>query len=88
MQEGTFKHISTATTTLVKTGAGVLHNIVINTTSAGAITVYDGIDNTGAVIGIIAASAPVGSNFKYGVGFKTGLTIVTAGASDITVSRD
>lgn len=81
-----YKNIAAATTTLVKTGGGVLHTLVINTTAAAAITIYDGLDTGGAKIATIAASPNIGSSFRYDVAFITGLTIVTAGASDVTVS--
>lgn len=80
-----YKNITTAVTTLVKTGAGTLRSITINTTTAFTITIYDNTSAAGAKIATIAASPAIGSNFYYDVGFTTGLTIVTAGASDITV---
>lgn len=81
-----YKNIATATTTVVKSGAGVLHGIVINTTAAATITVYDNTSAAGTKIATIAASPVIGSTFLYDIAFSTGLTIVTAGASDITVS--
>jgi hypothetical protein len=83
--EATASHISTATTTTVKSGAGFLHAITVNTTAAGSITIYDNTTATGTVLAVIKASVLEGT-FVYNVGFATGLTIVTAGASDITVS--
>lgn len=81
-----YNNISTATTTLVKTGTGVLHAITINTTAAAIITIYDSLLGSGTKIGTIAASPAIGSTFRFDVAFITGLTIVTAGSSDITVS--
>lgn len=81
-----YNNISTGTTTLVKTGTGVLHAITINTTAAAIITIYDSLLGSGTKIGTIAASPAIGSTFRFDVAFATGLTIVTAGASDITVS--
>lgn len=86
MQPYNFTNIATNTTTLVKTGGGILHGITINTTAASAITVYDSLTATGTKIATIAASPAIGQNFTYDVSFTIGLTIVTAGASDITVS--
>lgn len=82
----THKNIAGAATTVVKSGAGVLHNITVNTTAAGTITVYDNTSGAGTKIATIAASPVVGSCFQFDVSFTTGLTIVTAAASDITVS--
>jgi hypothetical protein len=80
-----YTNITTATTTTVKSGRGVLRSLVVNTTTAFAITIYDNTSAAGTKIATIAASAAVGTNFSYNVRFHTGLTIVTAGASDITV---
>ncbi len=84
-----YNHISTATTTVVKTEAGILHAISVNSkgTIASAITVYDNTAASGAVIGIID-SLNLSGVFVFDVAFSTGLTIVTTGtvAPDITVS--
>lgn len=80
-----YSNISTATTTVVKASAGVLHTIVVNTTAAGAITVYDNTSGSGTKIATLKAS--IGENtYMFDTAFTTGLTIVTAGASDITVT--
>lgn len=81
-----YTNITTATTTVVKSGTGILHGIVINTTAAATITIYDNTSAAGTKIATIAASPAIGSTFTYNVAFATGLTIVTAGASDITVA--
>lgn len=78
-------NITSATTTVVKTGAGVLHTIVLGTTAAGAITIYDNTAGSGTKIGILKASIVEGT-YIYDVAFATGLTIVTAAASDLTVT--
>lgn len=75
-----------STTTTVKSGPGVLHSITINTTAASAITLYDNTAGSGTKLGTIAASIPIGSSLIYDSAFTTGLTIVTAGASDLTVN--
>ena len=81
-----FNNIATQTTTVVKTGSGHLHSITINTTAAAAITIYDNTAGSGTTIATIAASPAIGSTFLFDVAFNTGLTIVTAGASNITVA--
>lgn len=73
-------------TTTIKSGVGVLHAITINTTAASAITIYDNTAGSGTKIATIAASPAIGSTFRFDVAFTTGLTVVLAGASDITVS--
>jgi len=78
-------NITSATTTTVKSGAGYLFSITVNTTAAGTITIYDNTTNSGTKIGTLKAS--VGEQtFFYCCSFTTGLTVVTAAASDITVT--
>lgn len=79
-----YTNITSATTTTVKSGKGVLRSININTTAAGAITVYDNTAASGTKIATFPSSAVVGTR-DFGCRFGTGLTIVTAAASDITV---
>lgn len=78
-------YISTATTTTVKTGAGFLHSITLGETAAGAITIYDNTAGSGTVINVLKASIAE-QTFEFNVAFGTGLTIVTAGASKLSVS--
>lgn len=86
LQPFNHKNIAGAATTVVKSGAGVLHTMTVNTTAAGAITIYDNTSAAGTKIATIAASVPIGSTFTFDVAYATGLTIVTAAASDLTVS--
>lgn len=80
-----FVNINSATTTVVKSGSGYLKSVTVNTTAAGTITIYDNTAGSGAVVAVLATSvAP--QTFHYDITFTTGLTIVTAAASDITVS--
>ena len=80
-----YTNISTQTTTQVFSGPCRLIRIVINTTAAGAITVVDNTSGTTPPVATIAASPVIGSVFYYGIKLTTGLRIVTAAASDITV---
>jgi hypothetical protein len=82
---GSGSYISSATTTTVKSGAGVLHAIVIGETAAGAITIYDNTAASGTTIGVLKASIVEGT-YIFDRAFSTGLTIVTAGASKLHVS--
>jgi hypothetical protein len=83
----TYKHISGGATTWVcKYGAGNLHRITLNNPTNNSITVYDGISVAGAVIAVInpgSSATPV--TLDYNLPFATGLTIVTAGAPDLTI---
>jgi len=85
----TFKstYISTATTTTCKTGRGVLKSITLGETAAGAITVYDNTAGSGTVLAVLKASIAE-QTFTFDLCFDVGLTIVTAGASKLTVSYE
>ena len=77
------------TTTVVRTGSGILHSITFNKPVAtGVVTVYDNVAASGTVIGTITVPAsPIPVTLTYNVAFENGLTIVTAtAAQDITVS--
>ena len=81
-----YNHISTATTTILKYGAGMLHNVILNNPTNNTITIYDNTSAAGTVIAIInPGSSATPFNLDYHVPFSTGLTIVTAGTPDITV---
>lgn len=78
-------YISTATTTTVKSGAGFLHAITITEAVASTIVVYDNTAASGTILASFVASAGVGT-YQLNVSFATGCTVVTAGASKLTVS--
>lgn len=86
---GTAANITTNTTTTVKTGAGVLNSISINTkgASSNTATIYDNTAGSGTKLGTIDTTAAIGQ-INYGIAFSTGLTIVTATgtAADLTVN--
>lgn len=82
-----YNNINTKTTTTVKSGAGRVQGIQVNTLgTADTLTVYDNTAGSGTKIATIT-SPLLGSNFCVGAAFGTGLTIVTAGttAGDYTV---
>jgi uncharacterized protein YcfJ len=92
-QQQTFQYqnivLAAPTTTTVKSTAGVLHSICINTNAAGTATIYDNTVGSGTKIGTITGGVVgIGPICQiYDVAFWTGLTIVTATpAMDITVS--
>ena len=84
-----FRSITATGTTTIKTGAGVLHTVCINSlgTVASVVAIYDSTTATGTKIGTIN-SLTLGGSFVYDVAFSNGLTIATTGvlAPDITVS--
>ena len=82
----TFAYISTATTTQVKSGAGILHKIIINTPVAGTISLIDNTAGSTVNIGVVTMTADVKPfALEYDLGFSTGLRIITSVAADITV---
>jgi hypothetical protein len=87
-QQWQYANITTDATTLLKSSAGNLHSVCINTPAAtGTITIYDGLSASGTKIGTITSFAGGVVCQAYDVAFWTGLTVVTATAApDITVS--
>lgn len=80
-----YTYISTATTTTVKSGAGVLQSIIVNGGTTGTIIGYDNTAGSGPIIfsfDTTNALAP----FMFNIAFTTGLTIVTSAATKITVT--
>jgi len=78
-------YISTATTTVVKSGEGVLGAITITESVASTIIVYDNTSGSGTILASFVASAAV-QTYPLNVTYGTGLTVVTAGASKLTVA--
>lgn len=78
-------YIATATTTTVKSGTGRLGKIILGETAAGAITIYDNTAGSGTIIAVLKASIAE-QTFDFDLKFTTGLTIVTAGNSKLTVT--
>lgn len=84
-----YANILTATTTTVKSGAGVLHSVCLNTiNSTSTAQIYDNTAGSGTKIGLITQpSGALPNCLIYDVAFATGLTIVTTtGTPDYTVS--
>lgn len=86
-----FANITTATTTTVKSGAGYLHTVCINKeVASGIVAMFNNTAGSGATIGTITNPATLVTEgpvcATYDVYFSTGLTLVTTGAQDITVS--
>lgn len=80
-----YANVATNTTTTAKSGAGIFYGIVVNATAAGTITIYDNTSATGTKIGTLKSNIAEGTYNFHGVNFSTGLTVVTAAASDITI---
>lgn len=83
-------HITTATTTLVKTGPGTLRRVCVNTqVASGTVTIDDALSATTPTYGVITSPSTITGVTPfcqpYDISFFTGLTIVTTGAQDVTV---
>ena len=81
----TFTHISTATTTTVLDKQGLLKKVILNEPTSAIVTIYNNIVGSGDVIAIIAASTPA-QTLEYDCVVGTGITVVTAGADDMTIT--
>lgn len=85
-----FANITSAGTTTIKSGEGILLGIVINkAVSNGSISISDGINGTGAKIGtILNPLVLLQSQLPVPIPpcrFNNGLSLVTLTAQDITV---
>jgi hypothetical protein len=81
-------YITTQTTTLLKTGPGVLHSVTLNKpTATTTIELDDAITNTNPFAIITVPTSPQPVTLFYDVEFTTGLSVTTGTAnSDITIS--
>lgn len=88
-----YKYIATATTSIVKASPGYLHTVTINGGTAGVVTLYDigsagctGTPASGkfATIETIGATNPV--TLIYDLQTQNGICVLTAAATDLTVS--
>lgn len=85
----TYTHITTATTTLIKTGAGTLRAIAINKPVANATIEFDDAVTQTNAIGLITIPGTITSMapfvMRLDIAFATGLSVSTGAATDITV---
>lgn len=78
-------HISTATTTVVKTGPGIFHGFIIEGGTAGTITVYDNTSAAGKILANFDLTNTL-ATYLFDVDYTIGLTVVTGNATKLTVS--
>lgn len=85
-----YTRINTQTTTVVKSGPGVLHAIDFTAAASGVITIYDNTTASGTIIRAITSPATLLQSEvskTLDIAFTTGLTIVTSGANqDVMVA--
>jgi len=74
-------------TVLVKRGQGALHTITLNYIGQGSvITLYDGVNAGGAVIGIIATDLSQPVTLVYDLKYRTGIYIAIAGEGEVDLT--
>lgn len=85
-----YTNLEANATTVIKTGAGVLHSITINTIGATAntVVVYDNTAASGTIIASIDGTIAAAPTRIYDLCFTTGLTVIIASgtAAKITVT--
>lgn len=79
-----FTYISTATGTLVKTGAGVLKSIIVNGGTTGTIVANDNTAASGTTIFSFDTTNAI-ATYNFELAFTTGLYITTSAATKVTV---
>lgn len=82
---GNSTRITTAATTLVVAGRGVLKRLLVEATLTGTATIYDNTSAAGTILTILPIGFPAGSH-DIGINFSTGLTVVTSAADRIVPS--
>lgn len=81
---GDKRFIDTATTTQVKTGAGVLVGLIVNPGTNYTINIYDA--TSGTTDQMIELNVDAARYIKCGFRFHTGLRVVTGGTpGEVTV---
>jgi hypothetical protein len=78
-------YISTATTTVCKTGAGLLHTLTVTGGTAGTIIGYDNTAASGTILFSFDSTNAL-ATYTFNVSFAIGLTVVTAAATKCTIS--
>lgn len=83
-----YANLSSAATTQVATGKGILHTVVINTVDKadGTIKLIDGTAGTTANMATITMTGSAYTTLRYDTVFATGLRIVTSTSPNITVT--
>lgn len=85
-----YVRISTNTSTNgIKSGAGILHKVCVNTRGAGSntATIYDNTTATGTTIAVIDTNTANVACMEYDLAFATGLSVLTATGTpaDLTI---
>ena len=85
LNEYQYKYISSASTTTVKSGAGILESLLVTGGTAGTIVVYDNTSASGPTVANFDSTNAI-ANYPLNIVFSSGCTVVTGSATKITVS--
>lgn len=78
-----FTNLSDTVSQVIKSGAGMLHAIVINASAAGIVTIYDNTVGSGTKIATLKSSLAE-HTYIYDIKFSTGLYVIPAATVNIT----
>ena len=81
-----YKAITTATTTVIKTGFTFLGSMVVTGGTMGVVTVYASGTTVGAPIMATFSSTMTPNTYIFNTNVASGVTVVTGSATDITVT--
>jgi hypothetical protein len=80
-----YSNITVSAQTTVKSAAGLIHGVSINTSPTSAGRLYDNTVSGGSVIASYPASVAAGTFYQFDAKFSTGLTVST-GSSDTNIT--
>jgi hypothetical protein len=81
-----WKHLTAATATILKYGAGRLHSVTYNTFGNGAtVSIYDALTATNAIALMAPPNNIYPGTVNYDLDFYIGLTITITGTVDLTI---
>lgn len=85
-ETGNYARIATATTTVVRSGPTRVLGVIVASTTAGTVQIFDN-TSVAAPIALNTAQFPVGFT-PLPMTLNTGLTVVTGGTIDCTIVFD
>lgn len=77
--------ITSATTTTARSGAGILHTILVEAALTGTVTIYDNTAGSGTVLAILPIGFAAGA-YTLDIAFGTGCTLVTSAADRVVAT--
>ena len=81
------KYLNGTTSQAIKSSAGALHGIVVNSHTSGTLKLWDNTAGSGTVLlnTITFAAGPNFISFPMGISFNTGLFATVGGTIDYTI---